>query len=188
MPSLTVSWDLAIVVFFAIVMSYSFIIGKEQAVKIIIATYIAIIASQGVGNIIGRLMGGSSAFLSSIGLPDDTTILPVAKIFLFALFIIVFVQKSGIEFSFDNDTGKIMSLVFTALFGFSTAGLIVSSILTFIAGSAILDNGFLTNTPLLPLFEHSTLLQVMILNQDLWYMLPALLIIVVGFLQSADEE
>lgn len=187
MSNLTISWDLTIVVFFAIVMSYSFIIGKEQSVNIIIASYISAVAVQGVGNVLSKLIGGWPTFLASIGMPDDTTILPVAKIFLFALCVIVIVQKSGIGISFAHEGGRILNIAATALFGFASAGLIVSILLTYATGSAILDNGFLTDAPILPVLQQSTLMQVMLLNQDLWYTLPAFLIIVMGFLHM-DEE
>ena len=60
MVNLTLSWDLFIVVFFAIIVSYSFIIVQHQSMKVIIASYIGIIATQGIGNVLARLMGGDS--------------------------------------------------------------------------------------------------------------------------------
>jgi hypothetical protein len=134
-----------------------------------------------------KLIGTSDIFLTSIGMQGDTTILPVAKIFLFALCVIVFVQKSGIGISFAKEGGRILNIAATALFGFASAGLIVSILLTYATGSAILDSGLLTSAPLLPLLEQSTLLQIMLLNQDLWYTLPALLILVLGLLHMDDE-
>jgi len=187
MPTLSVSWDLTIVVFFAIVMCYSFIIGKHQSVKIIIASYIAVLATQGVGNVLHRLIGTSDTFLTSIGMEGDTTILPVAKIFFFALCVILFVLRSGIDITFEQERSTIINIVSTALFGFATAGLIVSILLTYATGTAILDSGIFTSAPLLPVLKESTLMQIMIFNQDVWYTLPAFLIIVIGFLHSADE-
>ncbi|MEQ1849446.1 MAG: hypothetical protein ABL890_02555 [Candidatus Peribacteraceae bacterium] len=187
MPTLTVSWDLTIVVFFAIVMSYSFIIGKEQSVNIIIASYISAVAVQGIGNVLTKLVGTWDIFLTSIGMQGDTTILPVAKIFLFALCVIVIVQRSGIGITFAKEGGKILNIAATALFGYASAGLIVSILLTYATGSAILDSGMLSSAPLIPLLQQSTLMQIMLLNQDLWYTLPAFLIIVMGFLHMDDE-
>jgi hypothetical protein len=184
MPQLSLSWDLFIVVFFAIVMSYSFIIGKHQSMKVIIASYIAIIATQGIGNVLTRLMGGSEAMLQSMGIPMDDTLIALAKIFLFALCVIMFVIRSGIDVSYEHDSGTILNIVYTALFGFSTAGLIVSTILTYAAGSGILDSAIAADSLIAPLAENSTLMQLMILNQDIWYTLPAFLIIAMGFLHS----
>ncbi len=184
MMPLTLSWDLFIVVFFAIVMSYSFIIGKDQSMKVIIASYIAVIATQGIGNVLVRLVGNGQEVFRSVGIPLDITMVSLAKIFVFALCIIIFVTKSGIIVSHEKDTGTILSIVYTALFGFSTAGLIVSTVLTYAAGNGILDSGIVTAGAIAPLVLSSTLMQLMILNQDIWFTLPAFLIIAVGLIHN----
>ena len=184
MLSLTLSWDLFIVVFFAIVMSYSFIIGKDQSMKVIIASYIAIIATQGIGNVLFRLIGDQGDVLRSVGIPVDITLVSLAKIFLFAVCIIIFVTRSGIEVTHEKDTGSILSIVYTGLFGFSTAGLIVSTILTYAGGTGILDSALVTSSVLTPLVAGSALMQLLILNQDIWFTLPAFLIIAVGLIHN----
>ncbi len=184
MLSLTLSWDLFIIVFFAIVMSYSFIIGKDQSMKVIIASYIAIIATQGIGNVLTRLVGTSQAAFASVGIPFDITLVSLAKIFVFAICIIIFVTRSGIDLSHTKDTGTILSIVYTGLFGFSTAGLIVSTILTYAGGNGILDSGIVTSSVLTPLIQGSTLMQLMVLNQDIWFTLPAFLIVAVGLIHN----
>ncbi len=184
MMQLSLSWDLFIVVFFAIVMSYSFIIGKQKSMKIIVAAYISVIAVQGIGNVLARVLMNSGMTMESMGIPIDVTMIALAKIFLFALCIIVFVLRSGIDVSYDKDAGSILSMVYTGLFGFSTAGLVVSTILTYAAGSGILDSTLAAHGTIVPLAAGSTLMQLMILNQDLWYTLPAFLIIALGFLHN----
>lgn len=184
MLPLTLSWDLFIIVFFAIVMSYSFLIGKDQSMKVIIASYIAIIATQGVGNVLLRLVGNGDAVFRSVGIPVDITLVSLAKIFVFAVCIIIFVTRSGIDLTHDKDTGTILSILYTALFGFSTAGLIVSTVLTYAGGSGILDSAIVSSNILTPLLESSTLMQLMILNQDIWFTLPAFLIIAVGLIHN----
>jgi hypothetical protein len=180
MLQLSLSWDLFIVVFFAIVMSYSFIIGKHQAMKIIIASYIAIIATQGLANVAIRLVGSSDAIFASTGIPIDSTMIALGKIFLFAVCIIIFVIRSGVEVSYEKEAGSILNMVYTGFFGFSTAGLIVSTILTFAAsGGAVATQGLIG-----PMAHGSVLVQLMILNHDIWYMLPAFLIIAMGFLHN----
>lgn len=184
MLQLSLSWDLFIVVFFAIVMSYSFIIGKHQSMKIIIASYIAIIATQGIGNVAARLAASSGSTLSSMGIPVDVTMIALGKIFIFAVCVIVFVIRSGIEVSYEKDAGTVLNIVYTGLFGFSTAGLVVSTILTYASGSGILDSAIAAQGAIAPLAANSTLMQLMILNQDIWYTLPAFLIIAMGFIHN----
>jgi hypothetical protein len=187
MPTLSVTWDLSIIIIVAIVMSFVFIVGVEKTVKIIVASYIAIITTQGLGNVLGRLIGSSDVFLTSLGLEGDTTVLPLMKIFFFVLCILILVLKSGMDITFEHKTGMVMSIVMTALLGLSLAGLLLSTLVTYASGSALLDPGFLASSALPVLSEASTLMQLLMLNQDIWYTLPAFLIIVIGFLESSDE-
>lgn len=184
MLNLTLSWDLFIVVFFAIVMSYSFIIGKHQSMKVIIASYIGVITVQGIGNAMMRLAGNTGQTLVSMGIPIDTTVIAVTKIFFFAVCIIIFVTRSGIDVTYEKEAGKILDIVYTGLFGFSTAGLIVSTILTYASGSGVLDATLIAHGTIAPLVEGSTLMQLMVLNQDVWFTLPAFLIVATGLVQS----
>lgn len=182
--TVTLSWDLFIIVFFAIVMAYSFIIGKHQSVKVIIAAYISIIATQGVGNALFRLLNQTPAFLSVLGVTFNFTILSAIKIFLFAAFIITLAIRSGIHVTYTKESGSLLSALYTGLFGFTTAGLIVSTILTYVAGNSIMDPNIALSPAVAPIAAVSPLMQIMVLNQDLWFALPALLIIVVGFVSS----
>ncbi|HRH94166.1 MAG TPA: hypothetical protein PKV72_06590 [Candidatus Peribacteria bacterium] len=179
--SLTLSWDLFVVVFFAIITCYSFIIGKNQAMKVILATYISIIATQGIGNVIVRLTGESTALMQVMGVAFNFTVLSVVKIFLFALFIILFAIRSGIDLTYSRESGTTMNVVFTALFGFATAGLIVSTILTYATTNGIISASSLSDVAVQPVLQGSALMQLMILNQDIWFTLPAFLIIAAGF-------
>lgn len=173
---MTIGWDLFIVVFFAVSMSYIFIVERQQAITIIIATYIAIIATEGIVVVLARLMGGSEAFLASMGIPMDDMLPALAKMFLFALCIIIFISRSGIGVLYSGESGSIMNIVYTALYGFSAAGLIVSTFAVFAAGSGMLDGASLSG--------NSTLLQLMTLNRDIWFALPAFIIIAVGFVDG----
>ena len=184
MFNLTLSWDLFIVVFFAIVMSYSFIIGKHQSVRVIIASYIGIIATQGIGNVMSRLVGNSEQMFSAIGMPTDPSVIALGKIFIFAICVFIFVTRSGIDVSYEKDAGRILSIVYTGFFGFATAGLIVSTVLTYASGSRILDATLIAQGAIADITKGSTLMQLMILNQDIWYTLPAFLIVATGFIHN----
>ncbi len=182
--TLTLSWDLFIIVFFAIVISYSFIIGKTQSVKVIVASYVAIIATQGIGNVIYRLSGESGAAMQVLGVPLNFSALAAAKICMFAFFVIVLCIKSGINVGYEKEDKNVISLIFTGLFGFATGGLIVSTILTYATGKGLLDMNLAISPGLVPFVQSSKLLLLMLLNQDIWFTLPALLVITAGFVQN----
>jgi hypothetical protein len=181
--NLTLTWDLFIIVFFAIVITYSFIIGKRESVKIIVATYIAIIAVQAIGNVIERLLGGSEGVFRVLGLSFDVTLVATVKIILFITVIIALAIKAGIEVKYFKEPRFIFNTILSALFGFTTAGLLLSTLLTYVADVPLLS-GLPQASSLSPIFAQSQLMQVMILNQDLWFSLPALLILAAGFLSN----
>ncbi len=93
---MTLSWDLFIIVFIATIMAYSVIIGKTDSVRVVIATYISILATQGIGNILIRLTGQSQGILSTMGIPMDITVISIAKVILFIFLVIALAVQSGI--------------------------------------------------------------------------------------------
>jgi len=181
---LTLSWDLFVVVFFAMVITYAYIIGKHQSLKIIIATYIATVAVQGIGNILSKMSGGSAPMLSTIGITFDSTVLSTIKLVVFLASIVFIVARGGIEIQYGKETGSFLNMIITGLFGFASAGLLLSTLLTFIAGAPILDAGIAQAANISPMLEQSKLMQLLAFNQNLWFALPAILLLGVGFLSS----
>ena len=184
---LTVSWDLFVIVFFGIVMSYSFIIGKHEAVKIIVFTYIAIVAGMAAGNLLEQLSSGSAPLLSSFGLSIDISILDSTKLIIFIATIILLAIRGGFDVEYGNDDNSITNTVLTGVFGFATAGLLLTTIITFIAGASLLDTQLTQAAILSPVIQQSNLMQIMILYQNAWFVLPALLLIGVGIASNGGK-
>ena len=182
--NLTLSWDLVIIVFFAVIITYTFIIGRKESIKIIIASYIAIVAVQGVGNGLQRLMNGSATLLGPIGFNMDLTILSTTKLVLFIAIIIFLTVRAVFEIVYTQEPSLLMNGVYTGLFGFATAGLLLSTLLTYVAGVPLLDANLQYSSAVSPIIQQSQLMQLMIVNQDLWFCFPAILLMVVGFLSN----
>lgn len=182
------TWDLFIVVFFGLVITYSFIIGKHEAVKIIVSTYIAILAVEGIGNVIERITGDSRPLLSVIGLNVGGDMLTAVKLVVFISLIIFIAIRSGVEIDYSKDHGSAVNALLTAVFGFATAGLLLISLFIFVADVQILDPNVENIEEISALLSKSKLMQVMILNQDLWFSLPALLLIAVGVISNEQLE
>jgi hypothetical protein len=186
---LTLTWDLFISFFFAVVTAYSFIIGKHQTLTILVAVYIAILATQGLGNIIMRFTDSSEPvyrIFSVLGVQLNVSTLSIGRLVVFMLAIVAIALKGGFSVEYGKSHSSLIALIATGLFGFATAGLIVISLLTFVAGAPLLDPTLGAKEILVPLMESSRLAQIMILNQDLWFCLPALLL--VGFGLVGEEE
>lgn len=185
---LLLTWDFFVLVFFAIVIAYSFVIGKNDAVKIIISTYIAVVAGQGLGSFLASTSPYSKQLLSSYGIMVDITLIGGVKLLIFIATTIFIAVRGGLEIHYNKENSSLVNIALTAVFGFATAGLFLSTLLTFIADSALLDPNAIQTSALAKLSEQSVLMRALIVYQGLWYALPALLLIIVGFLNHSDED
>ncbi|HVW66801.1 MAG TPA: hypothetical protein VHA78_03650 [Candidatus Peribacteraceae bacterium] len=180
----TLSWDLIVVVFFAIVLAYSFIVGKNESVKIIIASYIAIVAVAAIGNLLDMGLGGSQSMMQMLGFSLDKNTLSTVKLILFVAVIIFLAIRGGFEMEYAKDIDGVWEIVLTAGFGIATAGLLLTALLTYIGAEPLLDPN-LGSAPLLqPLLEESQLVGYMVQYQAVWFALPAVLLLIVGFVNG----
>ena len=185
MFNITLSWDLFIIVFFAIVVTYTFIIGKKESVKVIIATYIAIVAVQGIGNVFLRI--GSEAGLTGAGMLGVSSTTPVLSIFKLVLFIILMILltiRAGFSVQYAKESA-LVNVIVTSLCGIATAGLLLSTLLTYASSLPILDTQVPQLASLSPIIQQSVLMQLLLFNQDLWFAFPALVLIGAGFAGKA---
>ena len=89
---------------------------------------------------------------------------------------------------YAKDLDGMWNPVATAAFGFATAGLLQVALLTYVAAKPLLDST-LHDAPLLqPLLKDSTLIQIMVDYQNVWFCLPAILLLVVGFMSNRNAE
>jgi hypothetical protein len=184
---LSLSWDLLVIVFFAIVCAYSFIVGKHESVKIIIATYIAIVAIQGVGNLVAEIAAYSQSYIDMMGMSTQTSVLSLLKLAGFVATIIFLAIRGGFDMEYSKDMGSMVDSLLVGAFGFGTAGLLLAALLTFVAGSPLLDPNLGAAPALQPLLVNSELVQAMVDYQNLWFSLPAILLVVLGFVAHESD-
>ena len=182
----TLSWDLLIILFVALVVAYSFIVGKDASVKIIVATYIAVVAVQALGNVAQLVLGASTA--SMVGLSLTPQALAIGKLVAFAAAVVFIAVKGGITVETGDGFGTVWDIAVSALLGFSTATLLLSALVTFIAGRPILDMTLGAAESLGSILLASPLVLAVIAYQHGWFALPAVLLFVIGFLGNRASE
>lgn len=174
--NIELSWNLFIVGFFVIIMAYSFIIGKNETLKVIISTYIATLAADGVGNIAFQVFTKYSPLARNITpeLLEKYTL--IAKV-VFLIVLIVFIVVKG-EFSVDIDTDAhfVVRMGASIVFGVLSAGLIISTILVFMSGGSFLGltGGDLDTSAIAELLQSSRVARIMVYNYNWWFAVPAL--------------
>lgn len=177
---LTLTWDLLLILFFGIVIAYSFIVGKEESGKIIIASYIAAVAVQGLGNIGDLLTQDSSTVADVLGFTVSDNIMSSIKLILFTVSIIIIAVRGGVAVDYEKEFPGWVNLLITTAYGIATAGLLLCILLTYVAHAAILSTTIAQSPSIAPLLSQSQLVQIMIDYQNLWFAAPAALLIGIG--------
>ena len=183
MDNIRLSWDLFILVFFGVVIAYSFIIGRNKTVKVIISTYMAILTADAIGNLLQTyLLPSAPALQGAMG--DQALVL--IKIFTFVLVIVLLAIKGGFQVDVSPERSVVTRILGNLSFGFLNAGLMVSTILVYLTGGSFVTGsiraGFESN-----LYQESHFIQTIVDNYNIWFALPVLAIVIVSLFQHVEE-
>jgi hypothetical protein len=183
--NVTLSWDLLIILFVALVVAYSFIVGKEASIKIIVATYISLVAVEAIGDIALLLTNASTASMVGLSLPPD--VLVIGKTVLFAVAVVFMAMKGGINIEAGGGFGTAWDIAVSAALGFSTAALLLASLVTYITGKPLLDRTLASADALGGVELTSPLVGAIVDYQHVWFALPAVILLVIGFVGSRES-
>lgn len=185
----SLSWDLFIIVFFTIIIAYSFIIGKNQTLKVIIGTYIAILTADGVGNIVQHYLLEPTPLLKALSVEANDKALIFFKIVVFIATIVMIAVKGGFDVNISSEKSGWLRAITTFICGFLNAGLIISTVLIYVSGMSFIQGELdITNNFIMGLYEQSELVRLMINNYNLWFFLPALTFVFFSFAQEEQES
>lgn len=183
--NITLSWDLFIVVFFCIIIAYSFIVGRNQTIKIIIGAYIATLTADSIGNLMAKYLGGETPILKILEGPTGDQTLITMKIMIFIAAVVIIAVRGGFEVSILNEQRAPVRLLMTFFFGFLNAGLIVSTLLLYVSGLSLVGADQLGDVAMVG--SESLLVQLMIENYSVWFSLPAVALVAVSFAEASPE-
>ena len=186
------SWDLFIIVFFAIIVAYSYVIGHYRTLKVILSSYIAILAADGVGNLIERYLPVAKPYMDSLPVKVEIAgdALIVFKILVFVVFIILLATRGRFGLVVSKEPNRFLQFFLTMAYGILSAGLIISTILVYTSGSSFIEamQGEKTVNSIQVIAEHSRMLSVMVDNYDIWFAMPALVFVVASIFVDGDEN
>ena len=185
---INLSWDLFVIVFFAVIIAYSFIIGRNQTLKIIISTYIAILTADGVGNLVKHYFLGKEEIASKIAETPEAGLV-IIKIIIFVATIVLIATRGRFQINMDKSGGSMMNIILNLTYGILSAGLITSTILIYTSGASLVqDAGPLINEAVLAMYHDSTMVQTMVNNYNIWFSLPAITFVISSFLGEEVVE
>lgn len=185
---INLSWDLFVIVFFAVIIAYSFIIGRNQTLKIIIASYIAILTADGIGNLIERFFIADAEAGGTLTTPDEGGLV-VIKIFIFVFTIVLIATRGRFQINMERSGSSLMNIILNLTYGILSAGLITSTILIYTSGSSLVqDSSMVINEAVMAMYRESVMVQTMINNYNIWFSLPAITFVISSFLGEEVEE
>lgn len=176
--NLQLSWDLFILVVFTVIIAYSFIIGKNQTLRVIIATYIAILAADSLANVFQKLLITSptvTKFTAVAGINDPVQVLLLIKICVFIGAILLLTVRGRFDVDIPDDPILAVRVITLFIFGFLNAALIVSTIIVYVSGGSLVEGSIdLTNGIIRSIYQDSSMVRAMINYYNFWFALPAL--------------
>lgn len=176
------SWDLFILVFFVVIVAYSFIIGRDNTLKVILGSYVAALAADATGNLFARYFGGSDLFVkilkfAALGTEDEAVIF--VKVLIFVSLVILFAVRGAFTVSTQASSGPTKLLV-SIVYAVMSAGLIISTILVFVSGVSFVG-GTSSGTSAWDVYQQSRFVQSMVQNSYIWFSVPALAFLIQSF-------
>ena len=163
--------------------AYSFIIGRNQTIKILIATYIATLTADGLGNLFQTyVMPAAPTLQGEAGLQA----LVLLKIFVFVLTIVLLAIRGGFRVDLAPEASVVTRVLANLSFGFLNAGLMVSTLLVYLTGGSFVMGTVQTSLQT-NLYAQSQFIQTIVNHYDVWFAIPAVAIVLVSFFQSQEE-
>ena len=179
---INLSWDLFVIVFFAVIIAYSFIIGRNQTLKVIIASYIAILTADGVGNLIKHYFINQNPETTIDAINQEGSLV-VIKIFIFVLTIVLVATRGRFTMNMSRPESSAMNVIINLTYGVLSAGLITSTILIYTSGSSLVqETQTILNEAVLAMYRDSKMVQTMVNNYNVWFSLPAITFVISSFL------
>lgn len=168
----TLSWDLFITLFFIIAVVYGFILQKDKLTVLLISTYVALAVASAWGEGLYRILTSNTKLLGSWA---SNASLFTVEVGIFILLILLITLRGGLTTESETREGA-FSPFLMAFLGFLTAGLILSSIFSFMPETA--REGLIV----------SSRLALFVWKYHLWFIvLPPLVLVVVGSIKKIPK-
>ncbi len=184
---INLTWDLFVIVFFTVIIAYTFILGRNQSVKIIIGSYIAILTADSIGNLLERYFMGEKPIIRVWETPTEASSLIILKIIIFIFTIVLITTRGKFQINMNNSSSAMARLIMSFAYGILSAGLITSTVFIYASGASLIqESNMIMNEAMMTIYKQSQLVRLMINNYNIWFSLPAIAFVVASFF--GDEQ
>lgn len=167
-------------VFFGVVTAYSFIIGRNQTLKVITATYVAVLCADGIGNMFSKYLASSVGFIKvmkffSIANSDQS--IAFVKVLFLIVFIVIIAVRGMFNYDTDDNRPLTVRVILVLMLGVLSGGLMISAMLIFVSGNSLVASSVAGYGALANVYQQSRLVKIMLDYANLWFFLPGLALI-----------
>lgn len=159
------TWDTFIILFFVVMTVYGLLLGRGRVFNILINTYVGYVIASELGTLAYGYMTKAQEVAHSLQVS-----LFGAKVLVFAGVIFLLTLKSELAGSQDDGNG---SGLYTSIYGFLSAGLMLSTVFS-----------FMTESDRINLFSASNLASQVYDYRVLWLVGPILVVIASTFIKK----
>ena len=173
------TWNLVLLSGFILLFTYSFLLGQNATIKLILSIYIAIMTADGIAKIIQDfIVAPSPGFRQLLGGYQEEAFVWL-RILLFLAAVITFVVKSGFHVAIEKHDHWAARLGIHAIFSALSAILFLSTILIYISGNSFVEGMMYARD--IVIYKQSFLAQLLIDNYQIFFSLPAMAFLVNSF-------
>ena len=185
---INLTWDLFIIVFFTLILSYSFIIWYNKTMKIILSSYIAILVADWIWNLIFNLIFRDFPELNVFFFKENDPVFIIFKISLFIISLVILSVRWGFEVEGVEAESSLHEIIYTLMFWALSALLIISVILVFASWASFLQWWWLdvANSAIQSMYDSSMLVQLIVLNYNLIFIVPATIFVILSL--TSEKE
>lgn len=180
------TWNLVLLAGFIMLFAYSFLLGQNSTIKLILSIYIAIMTADGIAKIIKDfVIAPSPGFRQLIGVHDEQVYAWI-RIVLFLAAVVIFVVKSGFHVAIEKHDHWAARFGIHALFSALSATLFISTILIYISGNSFVEGMLYAKD--IQIYQQSFLAQILIDYYQIWFSLPAMAFLANSFFSENEVK
>ncbi len=186
---INLTWDLFIIVFFMLIVAYSFIIWWWKTLKILLWSYFAIFTADWLWNLLIKISEDIAPILKLPTLSNNDFVLIIAKILLFIFWIVFLWTKWNFEVSIPEWFSSAKKALVTLMFATLSAALFITTIIIFSSWWSFLSFTWMTKLWWnLSVYKDSYLVQLIVLNYNIVFSAPAIIFWILSLKWIVKEE
>ncbi len=180
------TWNLVILSVFVLLFAYSFMLGQDDTIKLILCIYIAILTADGVSGVLQEFVIDPSPGFQELMAEKKVQIMSWMRMILLIISVVIFAVKSGFHVHLDKHEKVMVRFAIHGWFSAMSALLFLSTMLIYLSGNSFVEGMLFAKD--ISIYEQSLLAQTLIDYYQLWFSLPAMSFLVTSFLFEKTER